>query len=628
MGPSPQDVARRASAKKSSYSEDPYRSFAHFKAYSSSLEIITREFETWLASKRKWAVDLTVPGFREDNGRSLAIVRHSLENIDLLRFRLTEDDPATGIWTTDFAAGAPKAGGAGWFLLQVSNSRNNWVAVPRVAPGLVDVLPIQTQESLHLTPQPQRVSVHGVEDLAARVTDPDRHGLIFIAGSDGELPFDKFYTGVGEWTQQVVGLAEVAVLDPLATTEFRAAMGDQHAVSPWTIRNFLPGADPATPDDHLRHRYLTVGTLVSLTEPALKRLLGRIARSHSITRKLPPDVLKYLRTLDRVENKYVIEGLAPTAKPPQVTEIPVTSERERPAEPAVTKSVTHADRVTHQPEDNAQQSLRLVMDVLGVEAIDRATLESIKARANPGTDPAALHRTNQLLEQKQEQLDALEDQIAELREKVDYWQLEYGVEFEERQRLSDETRWLRKELRAVQAFDIASSLTPLSEITAYPDSYIELVEMIGKMASEGVVFTGDPKSCLELEPCDQLGASARVGWKAVLALRDYIRARNDGAWSGSVHDYLSRTPNGYQTVSIKKHAASESPTTMQQWGHQRRFPVPKHVSPSGWIEMQAHFRLGQIGMVSPRMYYLDRWPKDGKIYIGYIGRHLRNTKTN
>ncbi|WP_174185023.1 cell division protein ZapB [Nocardia barduliensis] len=628
MGPSPQDLARRAATRKPSYSEDPYRSFAHFDADRSSLKIITREFETWLAGKRKWAVDLTVPGFREDDGRSLAVVHHSVGNIDLLRFRLTEDHPSTGIWTTDFAAGAPKAGGAGWFLLQVSNSRNSWVAVPRVAPGLVDVLPIQTQESLHLTPKPQRVSVHGVEDLAARVTDPERHGLIFIAGTDGELPFDQFYTQMGEWTRQVVGLAEVAVLDPLATTEFRAAMGDQHAVSPWTIRNFLPGADPATPDDHLRHRFLTIGKLVNLSDSALNQLLGRIARSHSITRKLPPEVLKYLRTLDRVENKYVIEGLAPTVESPWVTEIPTTSEVTRPAEPAVPKSVTPVDRVTHQSENDAQELLRLVMDVFEVEAIDRATLESIRARVSPVTDPAALHRTNQLLEQKQEQLDSLEDQIAELREKVDYWQLEYGVEFEERQRLSDESRWLRKELRAVQAFDIASSLTPTSEITAYPDSYIDLVDMISKMEGEGVVFTGDPKSCLELEPCDQLGASARIGWKAVLALRDYIRARNDGAWSGSVHDYLSRTPDGYQTLSAKKHAAGESSTTMQQWGHQRRFRVPENVASNGWIEMQAHFRLGQIGMVSPRMYYLDHWAKDGKIYIGYIGRHLKNTKTN
>ncbi len=148
------------------------------------------------------------------------------------------------------------------------------------------------------------------------------------------------------------------------------------------------------------------------------------------------------------------------------------------------------------------------------------------------------------------------------------------------------------------------------------------------MESEGVVFTGDPKFCFELDPRDQLGTTARIGWEAVLALRDCIRAREDDGWQGSVHDYLKRTPDGYRTVSIKKHVPGESATTMQQWGHERRFPVPKHVSPSEQIEMRAHFRLGQIGMVSPRMYYLDRWSQDGKIYIGYIGRHLTNTKTN
>ncbi len=460
MVPNPRHLARRTAPKKSSYSEDPYRSFAHFDADRSSLEIITREFEGWLATKRKWPVDLTDPGFRERDRSTLTVVRHSLKDIDLLRFRLTEDDPATGTWTTEFAAGAPKSGGAGWFLLQVSSSRNNWVAVPRVAPGLVNVLPIQTRESLHLTPSPQHVGVHGVEDLAARVTDPDRHGLIFVAGSDHKLPFGPFYKSVGNWTQQVVGLAEVAVLDPLATAEFRTVLGDQHAVSPWTIRNFLPGADPATPDDHLRHRYLTIGKLVDLSGLALQRLLGRIARSHSITRKLPPDVLRYLRTLDRVENKYVIEGLTPRAESPQVIEVPITAETAPPAEPAIAEAATQIDRVIDQPEDTAQQSLRLVMEVFGIEAIDRATLESIKARMNSGADPAALHRTNRLLEQKQEQLDSLEDQVTELREEIEKWQIEHGLESEERQRLSDESRWLRKELRRVRTFDVAESPTP------------------------------------------------------------------------------------------------------------------------------------------------------------------------
>jgi len=44
--------------------------------------------------------------------------------------------------------------------------------------------------------------------------------------------------------------------------------------------------------------------------------------------------------------------------------------------------------------------------------------------------------------------------------------------------------------------------------------------------------------------------------------------------------------------------------------------------------MTAHFKLGRIGMVSPRLYFFDDYTKTGKVYIGYIGPHLTNTQTN
>ena len=44
--------------------------------------------------------------------------------------------------------------------------------------------------------------------------------------------------------------------------------------------------------------------------------------------------------------------------------------------------------------------------------------------------------------------------------------------------------------------------------------------------------------------------------------------------------------------------------------------------------MEGHFKLGRVGIISPRMYYLDGYVRDGKVYVGYIGAHLRNTQTN
>lgn len=67
---------------------------------------------------------------------------------------------------------------------------------------------------------------------------------------------------------------------------------------------------------------------------------------------------------------------------------------------------------------------------------------------------------------------------------------------------------------------------------------------------------------------------------------------------------------------------------MNQYGSDRVFPVPECVDSGGTTTMEAHFKLASIGMISPRLYYLDRVQTDGKVYIGYIGRHLRNTQSN
>lgn len=67
---------------------------------------------------------------------------------------------------------------------------------------------------------------------------------------------------------------------------------------------------------------------------------------------------------------------------------------------------------------------------------------------------------------------------------------------------------------------------------------------------------------------------------------------------------------------------------MATWGDQREFPVPPEVNPAGRAVMEAHFKLGRVGMASPRMHILDCWGTHKRVYVGYIGLHLRNTQTN
>lgn len=44
--------------------------------------------------------------------------------------------------------------------------------------------------------------------------------------------------------------------------------------------------------------------------------------------------------------------------------------------------------------------------------------------------------------------------------------------------------------------------------------------------------------------------------------------------------------------------------------------------------MLAHFKCGLVGIVSPRQHYYDDVSGSGKVYVGYIGRHLTKKSTN
>jgi hypothetical protein len=43
--------------------------------------------------------------------------------------------------------------------------------------------------------------------------------------------------------------------------------------------------------------------------------------------------------------------------------------------------------------------------------------------------------------------------------------------------------------------------------------------------------------------------------------------------------------------------------------------------------MPAHFKVSTNDSFAPRMHYFDDTDRSGRIYIGYIGRHLTNTRT-
>ena len=163
-----------------------------------------------------------------------------------------------------------------------------------------------------------------------------------------------------------------------------------------------------------------------------------------------------------------------------------------------------------------------------------------------------------------------------------------------------------------------------------PGSFAELLERLKDAELPGVEFTGEAKHALELDDQDPLGTWASKAWDMLRVLDGYVQVRQAGQFSQGVHAYLTQTPPGRPGYSPGAHASGESETVENsaKFRSLRMLPVPVAASSGGVVFMGAHFRIGKKGLISPRMHYYDDAAKTGKVYVGYIGKHLPNKQTN
>lgn len=637
-----------------------YRAFMTCGAKDGWLEDVERELASWMHKKyRLWGLDLSVDGRHVLDEQGLKGTRKSHVSFDLrrqqgsggdsLRARLIETDESGGTWSTELVAHDHR-GDADWIWLTVTNDQGEFVNVPNLAKNLMGALPL-TDSTMQFVPEPQLHRHQDVEDVVAVLQDDERHGLVFVAGTDAVgRSVDEFTKVVTGWTREAYGLAQVIVLDPLATAEFNRRVGPLHAAKAWSVRTYHPGVDVDDPADARRHRYLTRAT----QSGNVQKLLGIISRSHSASRQLPSSVERVRRSFERLENKAIIEALTqpgpisarkptlPGLEAPQA-ELPFEIE---PAErhtaespklvvealpglsPEPVKPAAEAPRATiAEGAERYLAQLDLVKSILGIDRLDEATLSSIADDATrPHTSPEALMALTAELEAKQGLIDRLRDErkaLAEALEDAQATQVDIQASLD---KTRDTERWLRRQLEDAQAFDAARAEVPDEWREQIPASFSDLIEALEAQADGPVVFTGDADSALALDAHD-LGTACRAAWEAIGTLREYVRARAANDFDGSVDQFVRYPPAGYRTCPAKRHASGETAITMQQWGRERLLPVPVHVDASGCVVMEAHFKLGQFARISPRMHYFDDTSGTGKIYIGYIGRHLTNTQS-
>ena len=242
-----------------------------------------------------------------------------------------------------------------------------------------------------------------------------------------------------------------------------------------------------------------------------------------------------------------------------------------------------------------------------------------------------------LLQQVREELSEQVRLAKQEKDRFEEQEIERSYERDERRKLEAENRKLQWQVSNPQSspHDFVDTEQYLDEPPA------DMATLFDRMTADGlypevrkyVEFTdpdGMQDAILILDEKDEKARFAEEFWRYILVLRDYMRALEAGDFRGCVHDYLDKSIGVYRTCSQKRHSPTESETVQNngKMCRERIFPVPVEVNPDGEVRMFAHFKMSHRDTNDPRMHYYVDTQFTHKAYIGYIGPHLRNTKTN
>ncbi|WP_275291323.1 hypothetical protein [Amycolatopsis sp. La24] len=563
----------------------------------------SEQLHSWLREK-----NLDADALRE--GTEVALADHATGSLDhsvradgsrSLRSVIKEHNSG-GHWRTQLTIDVPgHARSKPWLWLDLDGPGHIEAGIPRLARSLLEVFDANAGGVRHGEAQPIW-DADEIADLVDAVRDPSRRTLVFVAGSDPRLPFGQWLDHVRNLLRDCVGLAGGYVLSPDATAAFNKAVGEGHRVDPWCVRTFRPGVLLDDSEDGRRHRVLGMDRIVADPVHRLARMLGRRAREAALETPLPTAAVRVDRIFAQIINASLI---APLDKLPD--EVP-------------------AARV----DETVQRHIDPVAGVLSQILGGDVTVERVLELGNLAEAARAAHASRSAIEARlsgyEAELESVRQAHQELRKQLEDTQFDFADVEEERAAAQTEARRLQRLLsRVAKPDDIWT--TPAVVTERRPQDYEELVDLI--MGSELVQFTGNYETVRDLDRYDT-GAWAGKIWDVFGTLDDYVQAITDGSFSGSVQHYLAHTPPGCRTFSIARHAADESDAvkSTDKLRRERIFPVPCAVDASERIFMGAHFKIAQFGQISPRLHYYNDVHRTGKVYVGYIGPHLRNLQTN
>ena len=496
---------------------------------------------------------------------------------------------------------------------------------------------------------------------------------------------------LGSLTRDSLGCASYFLLTPDAYREFCAGIEQGCGMPKGSLRTYLPGFNPEEPADRLRHRVLTAPTLLrgydeenKRFRPELSEIIARTPCEYLWENGLDKELRRAQAPLDK--KRLTVPTFYPLRKATESAELLDERVRQRVAEslsvlsheavlpveesskpelvkpegaaPGAHVSDGSGSAVVAEPAPQRSESPHLAW-YEPLRRLIRRFLPSFSPRTpadltsgvmalSSGLD--SMNRTYEELSSERDKLSgelqaakelldgAADDseEIRTLKEDYDNLDRELSEAQEERENLARRNQYLEWKVKNPGATDVERDFVE-EQLDARPTCMSEFFDRMTLGSFDTVtnyVVLSDPDGMMEdILKLDALASSryAAEFWNYVLVLRDYMRAREAGDFAGgNVHDYLANPPEGYRTCSAARHKSNESETVKgnEKMRRERTRPVPREVDPSGEIEMWAHFAPTHCDQNAPRMYYYADTKTTGKVYIGYIGRHLTNTRTN
>ena len=624
-----------------------YRSIFSLRRGQDAVRLTAEQLRSWLALKGYGFVAVA-PGVHEvaEHAQLVVTELRPHDGSRLLRYRLTEFSSA-GEWVTTVTVhsdameddnnwvwvdvnappSAPRPAASPERLVREVDAADAWwTGVPHMVREILSVADACDGEMV-LAARPTLVTVGDVDDLISAICDPGRRGTALVAAPIPDVPVPRLIGHVEQLTRECVGLAGIYVLDTGAAAKLEESFAPSHSVPLGAIRTFLPEVDPASAVDARRHRVLLARTIAEQAPGKLAHLLGRANRSRALNLPLPSHVAQVDRMLSREEPAAVLRAIQATppgpfarrpddgpAGPAPVGQVATTAVREVAiAGELLTSLVSEfasgasSAYAAGGPDDMTARFRELLAEGRGV----------LRGHREISRRFAAL----------QDMLEEVEDDRDQVRARLEDEQLDHAETQAELLNAKLELDRLRGVL--ARAGRVDQTRAAVAAVQS-PGSFAELLERLDEHVLSCVAFTGDPKNTLELDDFDPLGTWAARAWDMLRVLDGYAAARRRGEFSKGVHAYLGHTPPGRPGYAPGAHSTQESDSVERspRLRKLRVFPVPRDVRPDGAIFMGAHFKIARKGLVSPRMHYHDDAGQTGKIYVGYIGRHLPNAHTN